>query len=142
MTTVDRYMDVRWSELVEAVKAWVNAGDANLDNDERCRNTWECYAYQRWLSAPLTGLYESDLVDPACNGVCEKLSEFEATALLAWRWSDYLECCDPDVEFPWQMSLEERRSVLIEVFREAVYQEADSDGAEIEERKYFDEDAE
>ena len=67
--------------------------------------------------------------------LCEELPEFETTALLTWQRDEYLEGNDPGVDFPWQMSVETRRAALAEMLREAVYSEAMSDGAEVEERR-------
>ncbi len=49
-------------ELLDSVKAYVNASDANLDDGELCRNTWECYALQKGTNGPLSHGDESDLV--------------------------------------------------------------------------------
>lgn len=129
-------MKERWQEVLDSVKAFVNAApDANFDNGERCRNTWECYALLRWTNGPFTGLYEDSLIAPACAAVCRELSDADVAALLAHQWNDYLQTNDPGVESPRQLSPESRRAVLADVLREAIYAEADSDGAAVEERQ-------
>jgi hypothetical protein len=129
--------DERWAEVLEAVKAFVNASpDANLDNGELCRNTWECYAFCRWTNNPYAGLYEDSFVDPACAAVCRELSDSEVEMLLERQWDEFLENWDPGVRSPRQMSPEARRAALVSVLEEAVYLEAGIDGAVVEERQW------
>lgn len=136
MAEIDLYLDNVWTRLIQKVKRHVASfKDANMDNGEICKNTWECYAYYRWINAPGTGLYECDLVDPGCVIVCDRLSEFQTNVLLAWLWDDYLEDHDPDGDLPWSGSIQDRRSRLATLLQKAVYTEADSDGAAIEERQ-------
>ncbi len=138
MNMIERCMNHRWTELLNAVEASVNAAeDANLDNGELCRTPWECYAYCRHTLNPHTSLYESSLVDPACKSIIERLSEFEVTALIAWCWEEFLEEWTPDAEFPWQMDAEYRRKALTDMFQRSVYEKAGSDGTEVEERQCY-----
>ena len=132
---LNMYCDTRWSALLDAVKEDVNSHpDANLDSGELCKTTWECYAYCSWTNGPYAGLYESDLVDPACERACADLPEFELTALLSWQWDEYLEENDPGVKYPWQMSVTARRQTLVDILQSSARLAASSDGAAIQDR--------
>ena len=139
MTLTDKYLHIRWTKLLDSVKSYINANDAYLYNSELCRKTWESYAFCHWTNNPLASQYEIDLVQPGCKTICSSLSDFELSILLAWNWHEYLEFNNTGVEYPWQMSVEARRTALTEILLEAIYSEAAGDGAECEERQWFSE---
>ena len=133
---IDLYMDTRWTALKNSVKSWVS-GTFEAPEGGSWQDGWEFFAVMTETGDSFhTGLIERDIVDPACESLCGELGEVELTALLSWLWNEYTEANNPGVEHPWQMDMQRRRKALSVVLNRHMLIEANSDGAEIEERSF------
>ena len=142
MKVIDRYLERRWSALIETVKDNFNTIDIQIGNG-LCRDSWETFAWYLRQDYPAIELYR-DAAKLQCGFACEKLDDFEASALLAWRWDDVdLERMDrPVVEDPWDLPTAEQRNVLSELLWESVEEAAANDGDKVYYRQWIDEEHE
>lgn len=140
MSMIDKYLEQRWSTLIEVVKDHFNEIDVGIDNG-LCRDSWETFAWLLWSDSPQAVVYV-DTANGYCSLVCEALSDFEVGTLLAWRWSDYLDIQEPDVDAPWDMTPALQREALTETLQAAVAQVATNDGQLVQNRLWSDDDAE
>ncbi len=131
---LELYMDTRWKALKEAVKSWVSETFEPPEGGS-WRTGWVLYAVMTEQNDRFhTGMIERDIVEPACESLCGTLGEVELTALLSWLWGEYRDGNNPGVEHPWQMEMQDRRKALSAVLNKHMLIEANSDGAEVEER--------
>ena len=133
---INAYIETRMDALQDSVKAWVSETfDAPADG--AWRNGWEFYAFMKCKDeALLTGMIERDILDPAVIGRVGTLGEIELTALLSWVWNEYAEDHETGESLPWKMDSPSRRRALASVLARHMQAEAQSDGAEIEDRQF------